>query len=496
MPKTKSATFTLIAFLLSLSVHSQIINPGFDQEQGETSSSLAPWKVKTVEGYEYVLDKSVKHSGASALKLTSKENKEGTYMPFSQKVPIKVEQSKRILVTAFIKCADVKDEATLWCQILDENDKMIGFQNLEGQGAKISGTLDWKKYTMSVTLNVNARKLLLGGYLSGTGTAWFDDFEIKEVSQNTPASESVTAYVNDFIRIVKQNSLFTDSLNWPLIEKEVVTFSAGLNRVDEARPIVDYIIGKLKAVGDNHSFIQNKVTAERYTKENSNSAKPEAKLISGNIGYVSVPGFGTTNSDVSVRFATDIQNMIRKLDTENQIRGWIVDLRNNTGGNMYPMIAGLGPLIGESTLGYFIKKVDNKEAKNTWFYKNGGSGIGSGTIVRVPNPYKIKNKTVKIAVLIGAKTSSSGEMTAISFIGKRKTKLFGSLTGGYTTANGSFKLSDGSNLLLASTYTADRNMKRYMKKISPDVVVSQHADGTDADLKAATAWLLDLHQAY
>lgn len=108
-------------------------------------------------------------------------------------------------------------------------------------------------------------------------------------------------------------------------------------------------------------------------------------------------------------------------------------------------------------------------------------GSGSGSSVRVANPYQLKNKAVKIAVLIGPKTGSSGEMTTISFIGKKNAKLFGAASGGYTTGNGMFKLSDGSNLLLASTYVADRNLKRYMKKISPDVIVNHGTDGTDAD---------------
>lgn len=308
--------------------------------------------------------------------------------------------------------------------------------------------------------------------------------------------ESVTAYIRDFIRIVKHNSVFTELLNWPLIEKDVAARSAGLKTIREAKPVLENIIQELRAVGDNHSFILSKLATERYEKENSNPAKPEAWLMPGNLGYISVPGFSSTNSEVSVQFADDIQRMISKLDTENQIVGWIVDLRGNDGGNMYPMIAGLGPLTGEGTLGYFIEKIDNKEMRSPWFYRNGRSGAGSLSEVRVTNPYTIKNKTVKVAVLIGSETSSSGEMTAISFIGKRNVKLFGAPSGGYTTGNAMFELSDGSSLLLASSYAADRDMKRYMNNIIPHVVVSQRSDGVDADVKTAEAWLLGKYYSW
>lgn len=477
MSITKSVIFTALAICLALTVQSQIKNSN--------------WKVKPVEGYSFTFDTSVKHSELSSLKLTSKENKAGTYMSFSQVVPITVNHLKRILLTAYIKCADVQTESTLWCQIWDKNDKMIGFQNLGATGVKIFGTSDWKKYSMTLTVNAKAKKLLLGGYLSGTGTAWFDDFSIEEPDENAgPPSAVVTSYIKEFTGIVKQNSIFADSLNWTLLEKDIAGFSRGLKTVAEARSVADYVIQELRAVGDNHSFIQNKVAAEQYGKGNSNPEKVQARLLPGNIGYVSVPGFSSTNAAVSVQFATDIQQMIRDLDSKNKINGWVVDLRGNTGGNMYPMIAGLGPLTGEGTLGHFIKMVDEKELTTPWFYRKGGSGAGSGTSVQVLKPYSLKNKAVKVAVLIGPKTSSSGEMTAISFIGKPNAKLFGVPSGGYTTGNGMFRLSDGSNLLLASSYTADRNMKRYMKRISPDVVVTPVGDGNDADLKAAEDWLL------
>lgn len=79
----KKTAFTLMAFLLSLTAYSQIKNPDFDQQQGDTLNSIAPWKVKATEGYQFELDKSTKHSGTSSLKLTAKENKGGAFMPFS-----------------------------------------------------------------------------------------------------------------------------------------------------------------------------------------------------------------------------------------------------------------------------------------------------------------------------------------------------------------------------------------------------------------------------
>ena len=48
-----------------------------------------------------------------------------------------------------------------------------------------------------------------------------------------------------------------------------------------------------------------------------------------------------------------IQDQIKIMDHPYNI-GWIVDLRGNGGGNMWPMLAGIGPILGEGIAGYFI----------------------------------------------------------------------------------------------------------------------------------------------
>jgi len=175
--------------------------------------------------------------------------------------------------------------------------------------------------------------------------------------------------------------------------------------------------------------------------------------------------------------------MIQSIETAHRIDGWVVDLRSNGGGNMYPMIVGLGPLIGDGIAGYFVSP------KNTrpWRYIKGSSAR-----VKIQSPYLLKNPTAKIAVLIGPNTASSGEMTALSFIGKHNVKLFGQPTSGYTTGNDGFKLSDGAYLYLAVTYTADRNKKKYLGKIDPDILVESMETGNDdTTIETAKKWLLE-----
>ena len=88
-------------------------------------------------------------------------------------------------------------------------------------------------------------------------------------------------------------------------------------------------------------------------------------------------------------------------------------------------------------------------------------------------------------------TASSGEATAISFIGKTNVRTFGTPSAGLTSANKGFKLSDGKMILLASSYEMDRTGKNYTGKIQPDELVEPSKDlNNDNQIQLATQWIL------
>ena len=194
--------------------------------------------------------------------------------------------------------------------------------------------------------------------------------------------KSVKKHIKQATEIVKTKSLYSDSLNWQKIENEIKLKSQGLETVDQCTVITNYLITELRKVGDNHSFILKSEKASKMASENNDGIKePTGKYLNNNLGYVSVPGIMSVNKSLCVEFANKIQNIIHSMDTLN-VNGWIVDLRENRGGNMYPMIAGLGPLVGEGILGYFIGK--NETYKSAWAYDKGQVGN-----LRIETPYTI-----------------------------------------------------------------------------------------------------------
>ncbi len=106
------------------------------------------------------------------------------------------------------------------------------------------------------------------------------------------------------------------------------------------------------------------------------------------------------------------------------------------------------------------------------------------------NTYKIKNNKSKIAILFDGNTGSGGEMTAVSFFGLPNVKSFGQKSAGYTTANVTFPLSNGGQLLLASAYIMDRTGKSYKSELTPDVLVSDLSNTkNDKVVSTAIEWL-------
>ena len=155
------------------------------------------------------------------------------------------------------------------------------------------------------------------------------------------------------------------------------------------------------------------------------------------------------------------------------------------------MLTGLGPLLGNGICGFFI---DNNKKKTSWFYRDGQSGIDSLTITKVSNrPYKLLNDLNPIAILTGRRTVSSGEVVVTAFHNKSNVRSFGESTGGLSTGNANFILSDGSMIFLTSTIYADRDGNIFGKRIEPDekITISYKSIGQPNDpvIKRAINWI-------
>jgi C-terminal processing protease CtpA/Prc len=284
-------------------------------------------------------------------------------------------------------------------------------------------------------------------------------------------SITATNFLNEVIGIMESNSLNRNTIDWSEFRNDVFEVAETAQSIDDVYDS-GALLRALELLGDNHSSIIRN-NGERISASTAvcliNSAPPEAGSIPDNIGYIFVLGFnGQSEDEESKDFAENLHQIISEKDSPENI-GWIVDLRPNTGGNMFPMLTGIGPILGEGIAGYFIGP-DGEES--SWSYSEGTSFSNGISRVQAQNPYTLFNENPKVAVLLDKATASSGEAIAISFINRDKTASFGSPTCGISTGNGGYSLSDNSTLILTQVVLADRQNNTFGSSIQPDFEVS------------------------
>lgn len=443
------------------------------------------------------LDNTVSHSGKSSLKMSVSDTTSFVFA-CTQRCELHISSPKTIRIVAWLKTKDCKKGAGLNCTQKNSKGKQIGYTSSRQQEKLVLDTQEWTKTELVVLLQPNVKSIELMAFVYGAGTVWFDDISIEEFSGSTlKTAPIVSAYLDSVIKIVKENSLYKDSIDWKKFTSQLNTWANGMQTYSEANLLASSIVNELHKHGDNHSFFIGPVAAKQLgtIDVQGRGRKVEAEYLGQGIGYISMPGFGSFSDSVSVAFSTYTQKMIKKIDTENKICSWIVDLRDDDGGSCQPMIAGLGPILGEGMY-ELNSSYTLKGDTGISFYKNGEAYFElnkkrDSISTKVLNPYKLKNENVPVAVLIGKGCGSSGECTAAAFIGRHDTKLFGQPTAGFTKGNSDFTLADSSMIFISSGIQTDRNGKKYPDRIFPDVQVDEPTDSkTDVTLEKAKKWLV------
>lgn len=343
-----------------------------------------------------------------------------------------------------------------------------------------------KRYTLKLVLPEGTATIKVGAIVNGRGEAWFSHFTtaLLPLEGRTP-DRSAAAYVQAAFDTIVTHALYIDSVDLEGLRTTALRIAGPNGDRSEHWLAVEFL---LHALGDHHSFL---MTPETYTAWKNESGEGGTEIthashrIIDGYGYVSVPGFPSGDSLAVLAFSDSLQRALEQLDRSG-VKGWIVDLRQNTGGNMAPMIAGLGPLFDPGVLGGLT---DRRGRTERWSYRDGVYGWDGEAAVRVTRPVALQRK-LPIAVLTSQQTGSSGECTTISFIGNSRTRSFGQPTWGLTTGNGEFELPDGARMFMASTIMGDRSGRLFHGPITPDESVEQTEDGNvDAVLDAALKWL-------
>ena len=341
---------------------------------------------------------------------------------------------------------------------------------------------------------------------------------VMSVPQEAPAgapSPEAAAYLEAALAILQANFLHRDAIDWTALRQETLRQAGHAQTSVDTYPALRYALAKL---GDHHSYLQ--LTPALTATETARKPElvdpsampvplvrpptfpfpspfrtrrvPEGALVVGSpapVAQVVVPLFSSGDRVEIDAFATTLQTILKTLLAAHPC-GWVVDLRGNGGGNIWPMKAGLGPLLGS---GHFKAAIDHAGVTTDWFYDNGAAGGRSGatdeTYAQARAPVLIPG-TPPIAVLIDRDTGSSGEGLAIAFHGRPNTRFFGETTFGAATSTFPYALSDGAQIYLVTAVMVDRDGHEYPAGVRPDEEILSEATISTADpvLQAAAKW--------
>lgn len=267
-------------------------------------------------------------------------------------------------------------------------------------------------------------------------------------------------YLTEVLKLLQNKSLRRHTIDWTMFNDSVYRFAKNSQTISDTYPAVSYAIKKL---GDNHSYFAP-IIADSEPGNGKSLPDVIDEVAPTDIGYIRIP-FCVGDEEQTQTFINDIHKKI-EIQNRKQPRGWMIDLRNNFGGNMWPMLVAVGCFLDSGVQGHFLD-ADNKVAK--WVFAK-GSAYADNVLMAEGKSQAVVTGKSKIAVLVNNRTASSGEAVAVLFKGYSTTRFFGEHTYGVSTGCESFTLSDGSRINLATSVFADRNMKKYGGVIEPDVV--------------------------
>lgn len=317
-----------------------------------------------------------------------------------------------------------------------------------------------------------------------------------------PLPDSLRLYLDTVINLAQAYSVYTDNVpDWNQLRQALHEQATGARQLGDLMPAFETLYRELK---DFHGAVhfQNRrynryykleaplpIDQQAWQEIQSGRIPLRAARLAGRYGYIAIPLIPAFDQETIERYAHAIRDSVDRL-ASTPVDGWIVDLRRNGGGNMYPMLTGLAALLGDGPVG---GTVDNRGAGNgEWSIRSGNFFWNDYQTTHLDAP-AVDGKADKVVVILGRYTCSSGEALAVAFRGRPNTLFIGEQTTGYSTSNSWRVLREDFIVQFAEGYFRDRQGGVYKDGLIPDryVIDGDDYDNLTADRKIQEAirWL-------
>lgn len=266
-------------------------------------------------------------------------------------------------------------------------------------------------------------------------------------------------YVRKAVKIMDRQGLYAQGEQWEAAKAEaLVALKAHTVSHEEA---VEIVQKALKVAGGKHSFI---LSADEVADNDTGTWAMPSVELRNSIAIIKLPAFSGNDTD-GRRYAATVLEAL-----PDRLKGAIIDLRDNRGDNMYPMIAAVHRFLPDDDILRFRSR-------------KGTQPISCDYVMRSMGMERQAPIECPVAILTNEWTASSGEAVLICFRGLENVRVFGSPTAGYASANTPFPLPDGSKLVLTTGCDVARTGEEFCDDpIVPDI-------STDTPMEDALSWI-------
>ena len=279
---------------------------------------------------------------------------------------------------------------------------------------------------------------------------------------------SAERYGKDALATIGKNGIYSGSDEWKSTYEECLKMIENAESYEDTYPAIKKA---LSVCGGKHSMLMTK-SESQSTSDSYDEVLPTVSL-DGDIAIIKLPDFLGT-AEAGRKYAKVAEDFIH--DNRDKVKGVVLDLRGNTGGDMGPMATAVSSLLPDGELMYYhYRSYDVPVTLKDGVISNAGTGGKS--------LYPDEKLNVPVAILTDDMTASSGEALTLCFRGLENVKTFGAPTAGYTSVNMLYSLYDGAQLYLTVAFDKARTGEIFKEtSIEPDVA-------TDSPLEAALEWL-------
>lgn len=265
------------------------------------------------------------------------------------------------------------------------------------------------------------------GVYGGIGVSVNDELEIVRVYQNSPAEQ---ANIETGDRLIRINGVLTETMTKQERDSAMAGQLGDVKKLELYRP----------SAGTTYEVEVTLAEVETPTVF--------WRMMEDGIVYLQITAFENVTQDQFEKAWTEITSI-------GEMKGLILDLRNNLGGGLNPVMKVANALVPEGLVSYTEDKQGNRQE-----FRSEGTGAG-----------------VPMAVLVNEKSASASELLAGALKERGAAQLVGTTTYGKGIVQTTWSLSDGTafKMTTAKYYTPDgHNIQG--TGIEPDIFIDLTAE--------------------